>query len=152
MTLEGLFEPTVMFFKLTNSLVTFQTMMNKILWNLINIGEVVSFIDNVIVSIEEKKEHDEVVKEVVKRLAENDLYVKPKKYKWKVREVGFLGVVIGPEEIKMKEEKVKGVLNWLTLKGIKNIQKFLELANYYWQFIKDFSVIVRLLYNLVKKD
>ena len=152
MTLEGLFEPTVMFFKLTNSLVTFQTMMNKILWNLINIGEVVSFIDNVIVSIEEKKEHDEVVKEVVKRLAENDLYVKPKKYKWKVREVEFLGVVIGPEEIKMKEEKVKGVLNWLTLKGIKNIQKFLELANYYWQFIKDFSVIVRLLYNLVKKD
>jgi len=152
MTLEGLFEPTVMFFKLTNSLVTFQTMMNKILWNLINIGEVVSFIDNVIVSIEEKKEHDEVVKEVVKRLAENDLYVKPKKYKWKVRDVEFLGVVIGPEEIKMKEEKVKGVLNWLTLKGIKNIQKFLELANYYWQFIKDFSVIVRLLYNLVKKD
>ena len=51
---------------------------------------------------------------MVKRLAENDLYVKPEKCKWKVKEVGFLGVVIELEEIKMKEEKVKGVLNWPT--------------------------------------
>ncbi len=43
-------------------------------------------------------------------MAENDLYVKLEKYKWKVREVGFLGVVIGPEEIKIEEEKIKGVL------------------------------------------
>jgi len=50
------------------------------------------------------------VKEIVKRLAENNLYVKPEKCKWKVREVGFLGVVIGPEEIKMEEEKMKRVL------------------------------------------
>jgi len=48
-----------------------------------------------------------------------------------VREVGFLRVVIGPEEIKIEEEKVKGVLDWLTPKCIKNIQKFLGLANYY---------------------
>jgi len=45
--------------------------------------------------------------------------------------VGFLGVVIELEGIKMKEEKMKGVLDWLTLKGVKNIQKFLKLANYY---------------------
>ena len=57
--------------------------------------------------------------------------MKSEKYKWKVREVGFLRVVIGPEEIKMEEEKVKGVLNWLTLKRVKVIQKFLELASYY---------------------
>jgi len=57
--------------------------------------------------------------------------VKSEKYKWKVREVGFLRVVIGPEEIKMEEEKVKGMLNWLTLKRVKVIQKFLELASYY---------------------
>ena len=41
---------------------------------------------------------------------ENNLYVKPEKCKWKVRKVEFLGVVIGPEEIKMEKEKVKGVL------------------------------------------
>ena len=54
--------------------------------------------------------------------------------------------------IKIEEDKVKGVLNWPTSKEIKNIQKFLGLANYYWQFIKDFVFIAKPLYNLVKKD
>jgi len=67
-----------MFFGLTNSLVVFQIIMNKILWDLINTREVVSFIDNVIVETEEKKRHDELVEEVVKRLAKNNLYIKPK--------------------------------------------------------------------------
>jgi len=152
MTPEGSFEPTVMFFGLTNLPATFQTMMNEILWNLINTGKVASFINDVIVETEEKAEHDEIVEEVVKRLVENDLYVKLEKYKWKVREVGFLGVVIGPEGIKMEEEKVKGVLDWLTPKGVKDVQKFLGLANYYCQFIKDFASITRPLHNMVKKD
>ena len=43
-----------------------------------------------------------MVEEVVKRLVENYLYVKPEKYKWKVREVEFLGAVIGPKKIKME--------------------------------------------------
>jgi len=152
MTLKELFEPTVMFFRLTNSLATFQTMMNEILWNLISTRKVRSFIDDVIVGIEEEEEHDEVVEKVVKRLAENNLYVKLEKCKWKVREVGFLGVVIGLEGIKMEEEKVKEVLYWLTPEEVKNIQKFLKLANYYQWFIKNFAVIARPLHDLVKKD
>ena len=60
--------------------------------------------------IEKEERYGEVVEEIVKILAENDLYVKLEKYKWKVREVGFLRVVIGPEEIKIEEEKMKGVL------------------------------------------
>ena len=95
--------------------------MNKILWNLINIGEVASFIDNVIVRTEKKEGYNEVVEKVVRRLAENDLYVKLEKYKWKVREVGFLGVVTGLEGIKMKEEKMKDVFDWLTPKEVKDI-------------------------------
>ena len=107
---EGLFEPTVMFFGLTNSPTTFQAMMNELLRDLINMGKVAVFIDDVIVGMESEEEYDELVAEVIKRLQENDLYVKPEKCKWKVKEVGFLGVVIGPEGIKMEEEKVKGVL------------------------------------------
>ena len=61
--------------------------------------------------IETKKRHNELVEEVVKRLAENNLYIKPEKYKWKVKEVEFLGVVIELEKIKMEEEKVKGMLD-----------------------------------------
>ena len=100
----------VMFFGLTNSPAIFQIVINKILQDIINIGEVESFIDNVIVETNEKKDHDEVVEEVVRRLAENDLYVKPEKYKQKDREIKFLGVVIGLDGIKMEKEKVKGVL------------------------------------------
>jgi len=68
-----------------------------------------------------------------------------------VTEVRFLKVVIRPEIIKIEEEKMKEILDWLTLKRVKNIQKFLGLANYYQQFIKDLISIVRLLYGLVKK-
>ena len=130
-TSEGLFEPMVMFFGLTNSPVTFQAMMNELLRDFINTVKVVVFIDNVIVGTDKEEGHDELVAEIVKRLEENDLYVKLEKCKWKVREVGFLGVVIGPEGIKMEEEKVKGVSDWLILKYVKDVQKFLGLANYY---------------------
>ena len=67
MILEGLFEPTVMFFGLTNSLATFQAMMNELLRDLINTGKVVVFIDNVIVGTEMKERHDELVVEIIKR-------------------------------------------------------------------------------------
>jgi len=62
------------------------------------------------VGTESKEGHNKLVEEVIKRLEENNLYMKPEKCKWKVREVGFLGVVIGPKRIKMEEEKVMGVL------------------------------------------
>ena len=78
---------------------------------MINIREVASFIDNVIMGTEEEEGHDKVVEEVVKRLAKNNLYVKLEKYKYKVKKVGFLEVVIGLEGIKIEEEKVKEVLD-----------------------------------------
>ena len=105
--------------------------MNKLLRNLINTGKVAAFIDNMIIETEDEHEHDELVVKVIKRLEENDLYIKSEKYKWKVKEVGFLGVVMGPEGIKMKKEKVKGVLDWPTPKCVKDVQKFLGLVNYY---------------------
>ena len=95
--------------------------MNKVLRDLTNIGKVVAFIDDVIIGMDIEKGHDKIVVEIIRRLEENDLYVKPEKCKWKVQKVGFLGVVIGPDRIKMKEEKVKGVLDWPTPKCVKNI-------------------------------
>jgi len=119
--LEGSFEPTVMFFGLTNSPATFQAMMNELLRDLINMGKVAVFIDDVIVGTETKEGHDKLVAEVIKRLEENDLYVKLEKCKWKVKEVEFLGVVIGLEGIKIEKEKVKRVLEWPTPKCIKDM-------------------------------
>ena len=60
--------------------------------------------------METEEGHNELLAEVTKRMEENDLYIKPEKCKWKVREVEFLGVIIGPEGIKMKKEKIRGVL------------------------------------------
>ena len=135
----GLLKPTVMFFGMTNSPATFQAMMNEILRDLVNKGKVATFIDNVLVGTETKEGHNEIVEEVLRRLEENDLYVKPKKCVWKVRKIGFLEVIIGPNGIEMEKEKVDGVLSWPEPKNVKNVRKFLGLANYYRRFIKDFA-------------
>ena len=100
-----------MFFGLKNLPVTFQAIMNELLRDLINTEKVAAFINNIIVGIDTEKKYEEIVTEVIRRLEENDLYVKLEKCKWKVREVGFLGVVIGPDRIKMEKEKMKGVLD-----------------------------------------
>jgi len=80
-TPEGSFKPIVMFFELTNSPATFQAMMNELLRDLINMEKAVAFIDDVIVGTENEEGHDELVVEVVKRLKENNLYMKPEKCK-----------------------------------------------------------------------
>jgi len=90
-----------MFFGITNSPVTFQVIMNEILRDLINEGKVAVFIDDVLVGMEIEEGHDEIMEEIL-RLEENDLYVKPEKYVWKVRKIGFLGVVIGLDGIEME--------------------------------------------------
>jgi len=75
----GSFKPTVMFFRMTNSPATFQAMINEILRDLVNKGKVAAFVDDVLVGTETEEGHDKIVKEVLKRLEENDLYVKPEK-------------------------------------------------------------------------
>ena len=135
----GFFELIVMFFGMTNSLATFQAMMNKILRDLINKGKVAAFIDDVLVETETEERHDEIVKEILKRLEENNLYVKLEKCVWKARKIEFLGVIIGPNGIEIEAEKVDGVLSWLEPKNVKDVRKFLGLTNYCKRFIKDFA-------------
>ena len=126
--------------------------MNEILRDLINEGKVATFVDYVLVGTETEEGHDEIVEEVLKRLEKNDLYIKPEKCVWKVRKIGFLGVVIGPNGIEMEKEKIDGVLSWLEPKNIKDVRKFLGLANYYRRFIKDFARIARPMNILTQKD
>ena len=70
-----------------------------------------TFIDDILVATDTEKEYNELVEEVLKRLEENNLFVKPEKCKWKVREVEFLGVIIGPKGVEMQKEKVEEVFN-----------------------------------------
>jgi len=151
-TYIGVYEPTVMYFGLTNSPATFQAMMNDLFRDLINQGDMATFIDDILVTMDMEEGHDELVEEVLRRLEENDLFIKLEKCKWKVREVEFLGVVIGPKGVEMQKEKVEGVLNWLAPRNVKEVQKFLGLANSYRRFIKNFAKIVAPLHVLVKKE
>ena len=80
----GSYKPTVMYFGLTNSLTTFQTIMNSLFQDIINQRNTATFIDDIIAAIDIKEGYDEVVEEMLKRLEENDLFVKPEKYWWKV--------------------------------------------------------------------
>jgi len=148
----GAYEPIVMYFGLTNSPATFQAMMNNLFRDLINQGDTATFIDDILVATDIEEGHDELVEEVLRRLEENNLFVKPEKCKWKVREVEFLGVVTGPKGVEMQKEKVEGVLNWPAPRNIKEVQKFLGLANYYRRFIKDFARIAAPLHILVRKE
>jgi len=148
----GSFEPTVMFFGITNSPATFQAMMNEILRDMINEGKVAAFVDNVLVGTEMEEGHNEIVEEVLRRLEENNLYVKPEKCAWKVRKIGFLEVVIEPSGIEMEKEKVDKVLSWPEPRNVKDVGKFLGLANYYRRFIKNFTQVARPINVLTRKD
>ena len=137
---------------MTNLPATFQAMMNEILRDLINEGKVTVFVDDVLVGTETEEGHDKIVEEILRRLEENDLYIKLEKCIWKVRRIGFLGVVIGPNGIEMEEEKVDGVCSWPEPKNVKDVRKFLGLTNYYRRFIKDFARVARPINVLTRKD
>jgi len=126
-------------------------MMNKILRDMINEGKVAAFVDDMLIETETEEGHHNIVEEVLRRLEENDLYVKPEKCTWKVQKVNFLGVVMSQGKIEMEEDKVVEVLNWPTPKMVRDIRKFLGLANYYKQFVKDFTKLARPLNNLMRK-
>jgi len=107
-----------MFFRITNLPAIFQTMMNKILRDLINKEKITAFVDNVLVGTKTEEGYDKIVKEILKRLEENNLYIKPEKCVWKMKKIGFLGVVIESNRIEMKKEKVNKVLSWPEPKNI----------------------------------
>ena len=83
--------------------------------------KVAVFINVVMIVVEMEEGYNEIVEEVLRRLEENDLFVKPEKCMWKVREVGFLGVVIGSDGVRMEKEKVQGVVDWPVPKSVKDV-------------------------------
>ena len=148
---ESIFKLMVMFFRLTNSLATFQAIMNNLLRDMIEAGDVVVFIDNVIVRTEIEEEHDDIIEEILRKMTENDLFIKQEKCMWQVREAGFLEVVIEPDKVKIEKEKVQKVVDWLVLRNMNNVQRFLGLENYYRQFVKDFARVAKSLHKMTGK-
>jgi len=140
-----------MFFGMTNSPPTFQNMMNDVLKDVIDKGIVIVFIDDILVFMEDEEHHDEIVEEVLKRLKENDLFLKLEKCEFKKKEIEFFRMIIGEKGVKMDMTKVEAIMSWTTPKRVKDIQAFLGLANFYHHFIQDFSKIATPLNNLTCK-
>ena len=146
---RGAYEPLVMFFSLCNSPATFQTMMNDIFYDM---PAVIVYIDDILIFTKMEEGHDKIVMEVLCRLKENDLFVKPEKCFFKVREVEMLGLIIGPDGIKIDPKKVEAITAWPVPTKVKEVQSFLGLANFYRRFVDNFSKVAKPLHELTCKD
>jgi len=122
-TSEGLFEPTVMFFGLTSSPATFQTMMDNIFQDEVAQGWLCIYMDNMIIAIEDDEVlHELRVNHILDKLEKFDLFLKPEKCKFHQREVKYLGVLIGNGTVKMDPIKVQGIADWPTLQTVKDVR------------------------------
>ena len=124
-TNRGLYEPLVMFFGLTNSPSTFQTMMDGIFEDLISEGVVVVYLDDILIFTKTLEEHRKVVKRVVELLQQHNLSLKLEKCEFEKTSVEYLGVVVSHNTIKMDPAKVAGVSEWPTPTNKKEVQSFL---------------------------
>ena len=151
-THKGSFKPLIMHFSLCNSPATFQMMMNEIFHDMSDVCVV--YIDDLMIftSMDNQEEHDRIVLKVLRRLRDNDLFVKPEKCHFKVTEVDFLGMIVSHDGIKMDPEKVDAILKWPEPTNVKQVCAFLGLGNFYRRFIKDYAIISCPMVDLTCKD
>lgn len=142
-TNRALFEPTVMFFGLTNSPTTFQWMMNDIFKDLIAEGSVTIYLDDILIMSKTKEEHRWLVRCVLEILKKNKLFLKAEKCEFEVLEMEYLRVIISEGSIRMDPVKIKEIMDWPMPSKKQELQSFLGFTNFYWQFIKDYSKIVK---------
>ena len=141
-----------MYFGFSNTLATFQSMMNDILGDLICIQLVIVYLDDILIFGTCLKKYRQLVKEVLKRLQFNDLYAKAKKCFFEQSSIKYLGVIILENKVQIDKKKLSGVLEWLVLTKVRQVQVFLGFVNFYYRFIKNFAKISKLLSDLTKKN
>ena len=151
-TNRGLFEPLVMFFGLTNSPATFQTMMDDIFEELISEGVVVVYLDDILIFTDTLEEHRSVTQRVLELMEKHKLYLKPEKCEFEKTTVEYLGVIISHNSVAMDPVKIAGVQEWPEPTNKKEVQSFLGFTNFYRRFIKDFSEHARPLFDLTRND
>ena len=151
-TNRGLFEPLVMFFGLTNSPATFQTMMNDIFHDLIMEGVVAVYLDDILIYTKTREEHRDVTRKVLERLREFGLFLRLEKCEFEQMSIEYLGVIISFNQVRMDPVKIAGVTQWPTPTSKKEVSAFLGFINFYRRFIESFSHVARPLFDLTRKD
>jgi hypothetical protein len=130
-----------MFFGLTNSPATFQTMMNDIFRIEIKQGHILIYLDNILISDQELDQHHKHVREVIQQLRENQLHLKLEKCEFDQTEIKYLGVIVGNRQVRMDPVKVAGIAEWPTPTCKRDVQSFLGFCNFYRCFIHHFADI-----------
>jgi hypothetical protein len=147
----GLFEPTVMFFGLCNSPATFQAFMDDIFQVEITENEIIIYMDDILIFARSKEELTRKTRNVLQKLQDNNLCLKPEKCEFEKEQIEFLGMVISPDNIEMDPIKLSGIRDWPTPTKVKHVQQFLGFANFYRQFIPNYAHITRPLDRLKVK-
>jgi len=151
-TNRGLFKPLVMFFGMTNSLATFQIMMNDIFRDLIAKDIMVVYLDDILIFTRTEEEHAKAIRWVLQVLQEHKLFLRPEKCEFCKERIEYLGLVISENEVSMDLVKVAGVREWPTPENKTDIQAFLGFVNFYQRFIRDFSAKARPLFDLTRSE
>jgi hypothetical protein len=146
-----LFKPLGMYFGLTNSPATFQTMMNNIFQDLILSRDIMVYLDNILITHSDLTCHRKIVWEVLHQLQEHRLFLCPEKCEFEKSMIEYLGVIILYNHIEMHPVKVAGVTAWPVPENKKDVQQVLSFMNFYQRFIQVFSNIAWPLFNLTKK-
>jgi hypothetical protein len=141
-----------MFFGLTNSPATFQTMMNEIFQDLIMEGVVCVYIDNILIYTRTLEEHCRISWLVMEWLRKHKLYLWLDKCEFEQTQIEYLGLIISKGQAEMDPVKVAGVVDWPKPQSKKEVQSFLGFTNFYQQFIQDFSHHVWPLFDLTGKN
>jgi len=149
-----------MFFGLTNSLATFQMMMNTIFCREVALGWLSVYMDDIVIHTsrrpneteeEHQARHREYVHIILDKLEQNDLYLKPEKCDFEKKEIDYLGLIVGGNKLKMDPKKLRGVTDWAKPTNPTEIHKFLRFTGYYRYFVPNYSKIARPLLDLTKK-
>ena len=149
-TRYGSFEWRVLCFGLTNAPASFSRLMTGLLHEL-NGECLVMFLDDVLVysrSIEEHKEH---LRKLFTILWDNKLYAKPSKCVIGVDEVDFLGFKVNKKGVQMQKLLMDSILEWPVPASVKDVQRFVGLANYYRRFIKGYADLLRPVSDILRK-
>jgi hypothetical protein len=130
-TNRGLFEPLVMYFGLTNSLATFQTMMNEIFQNLITEGVVSVYLNDILIFTNSLEDHRRITCLVLDHMREHKLYLRVEKCKFEKTKIEYLGVIISHNKVEMDPVKIAGVADWPTPSNKQEVQSFIGFVNFY---------------------
>jgi hypothetical protein len=139
-TRYGHYEFNVIPFGLTNAPATFQSLMNDIFRDMLDVCVVV-YLDDILVCSKNDEDHEKHVRQVLQRLREHKLYARLSKCTFFTETIQCLGHVIGPDGIKPNPALVKTIVEFPQPRTLMELQSFLGLANYYRKFIKNYSKI-----------